>query len=158
MKNLTASIQFKLKQLANQETKSYQLILTRYFQERLLYRIFLSDYKAHFCLKGGALLYALERETSRPTMDIDLLGLQLNNLAQFKQIFYEICQIRDEGDAIDFHLETITVAEIKKEDKYSGVRIKVVVQLGNIKQNLQIDIGFGDIVTIAPFFIQRGTY
>lgn len=32
MRNLTASIQAKLKELATSEKKSYQIILTRYFQ------------------------------------------------------------------------------------------------------------------------------
>ncbi len=39
MRNLIASIQTKLKQLAAAEKKTYQLILTRFFQERLLYRM-----------------------------------------------------------------------------------------------------------------------
>ena len=115
MKNLIASIQFQLKQLANQERRSYQLILTRYFQERLLYRIFLSDYKAHFCLKGGALLYALERETSRPTMDIDLLGLQIsNNLAQFKQIFYVFVKFERKAMPLNFIWKRLGLPKSKK--------------------------------------------
>jgi predicted nucleotidyltransferase component of viral defense system len=151
MKNLTASIQAKLKQIANSEKKSYQLILTRYFQERLLYRIFISTYKTHFCLKGGALLYAFEKEASRPTLDIDLLGLEIaNNLLHFKKVFYEICCIDDVTDAVTFNLDSLTTSKINKVDKYSGVRVKVEVRLGNIKQNLQVDIGFGDVVTPNP--------
>jgi predicted nucleotidyltransferase component of viral defense system len=151
MRNLTASIQTKLKQVAAAEQKSYQLILTRFFQERLLYRIFISPYKSHFCLKGGALLYAFEKEASRPTMDIDLLGLRIDNdLIHFKDVFLEICQIEDATDAVTFNLDTLTTAKINKVDKYAGVRVKIEVKLGNIKQNLQIDIGFGDVVTPNP--------
>jgi predicted nucleotidyltransferase component of viral defense system len=151
MRNLTASIQTKLKQVAAEEKKSYQLILTRFFQERLLYRIFISPYKSHFCLKGGALLYAFEKEASRPTMDIDLLGLRIDNdLIHFKDVFLEICQIEDATDAVTFNLDTLTTASINKVDKYAGVRVKIEVKLGNIKQNLQIDIGFGDVVTPNP--------
>lgn len=151
MRNLIASIQTKLKQVAATEKKSYQLILTRFFQERLLYRIFVSPYKSHFCLKGGALLYAFEKEASRPTMDIDLLGLKIDNdLLHFKDVFFEICQIEDATDAVTFSLNTLTTAKINKVDKYAGVRVKIEVKLGNIKQNLQIDIGFGDVVTPNP--------
>jgi predicted nucleotidyltransferase component of viral defense system len=151
MRNLIASIQTKLKQVAATEKISYQLILTRFFQERLLYRIFISPYKSHFCLKGGALLYAFEKEASRPTMDIDLLGLKIDNdLLHFKDVFFEICQIEDATDAVTFDLDSLTTAKINKVDKYAGVRVKIEVKLGNIKQNLQIDIGFGDVVTSNP--------
>lgn len=158
MKNLTASIQAKLKELAASEKKSYQLILTRYFQERLLYRLFISSYKSHFCLKGGALLYAFEKESSRPTLDIDLLGLKINNdLLHFRQVFADICQIEDETDAVVFNLNTIKTSSINKIDKYAGVRIKIETALGNIKQNLQIDVGFGDIITPEPIFMDYPT-
>jgi predicted nucleotidyltransferase component of viral defense system len=158
MRNLIASIQTKLKQIAATEKLSYQLILTRFFQERLLYRIFISPYKNHFCLKGGALLYAFEQEASRPTMDIDLLGLKIDNdLLHFKDVFFEICQIEDATDAVTFNLETLTTVRINKEDKYSGVRVKIEVKLGNIKQNLQIDIGFGDVVTPNPIAMDYPT-
>jgi predicted nucleotidyltransferase component of viral defense system len=158
MRNLIASIQTKLKQLAAAENKSYQLILTRFFQERLLYRIFISPYKSHFCLKGGALLYAFEKEASRPTLDIDLLGLKIDNdLLHFKDVFFEICQMEDTTDAVTFNLDTLTTAKINKVDKYAGVRVKIEVKLGNIKQNLQIDIGFGDVVTPNPIAMDYPT-
>ncbi len=158
MRNLIASIQTKLKHVAATEQKSYQLILTRFFQERLLYRIFVSPYKSHFCLKGGALLYAFEGEASRPTMDIDLLGLKIDNdLLHFKDVFFEICQIEDATDAVTFNLNTLTTAKINKVDKYAGVRVKIEVRLGNIKQNLQIDIGFGDVVTPNPIAMDYPT-
>jgi hypothetical protein len=73
MTNLIASIKSRLTNLAKKEKQTYQLILIRYFTERLIYRLSISDFKNHFCLKGGALLYAFEQETSRPTMDLDLL-------------------------------------------------------------------------------------
>jgi len=37
-----------------------------------------------------------------------------------------------------------------KEGKYSGIRVKVPVSLGNINQRMQIDIGFGDSIFPAP--------
>jgi predicted nucleotidyltransferase component of viral defense system len=77
MNNLTASIQDKLRNIAKTSGKDFQLILTRYFQERLLYRLSQTVHRDNFCLKGGALLYAFERETSRPTLDIDFLSLKI---------------------------------------------------------------------------------
>jgi hypothetical protein len=79
MKNLVASIQARLKAIAKQEKTAYQIVLIRYFTERFMYRLSGSTYKKDFCLKGGALIYAYEREASRPTMDLDLLGLRISN-------------------------------------------------------------------------------
>lgn len=54
MNNLTASIQDKLRNIAKTSGKDFQLILTRYFQERLLYRLSQTVHRDNFCLKGGA--------------------------------------------------------------------------------------------------------
>jgi predicted nucleotidyltransferase component of viral defense system len=154
MKNIIASIQAKLRQLAQVDGKNYQLILIRYFQERLIYRISVSEYCENFCLKGGTLLYALEQEKSRPTLDIDLLSLKiLPNQSHLKNVFAEICQDNDHQDGVTFNLDSLITSEISKDAKYSGVRVKIEAYLGSIRQILQIDIGFGDIVTPRPIFM-----
>jgi predicted nucleotidyltransferase component of viral defense system len=151
MKNAIPSIQARLKAIAEQEKTAYQIVLIRYFTERLMYRLSASGYRKHFCLKGGVLLYAYERESSRPTMDLDLLGLRISNdQEQMKAAFQAICQIECPEDGVSFLHEAITTSEIKKEGRYSGVRVKIDGRLGNIRQMSQIDIGFGDIVTPAP--------
>lgn len=151
MKNNVASIQSRLKQIAQQEGKAYQLILTRYFQERLLFRVFSSGYALNFCLKGGALLYALEQEKSRPTLDIDFLALELSNEApRLLEVFTEIATIEYESDAVTLDIRTLTAIPITNEGAYPGLRLKIAASLGNIRQVMQIDIGFGDVVTPAP--------
>lgn len=158
MKYSIASIKGKLKAIAQADGKAYQLILTRYFQERLLFRIFLSSYCRNFCLKGGALLYALEREKSRPTLDIDLLGMQISNdEALLQGVFYEICSIPDLEDGVGFDLDTLATSEITKEGSYSGIRVKIAMHLGNIRQMMQIDIGFGDQITPGPVQMEYPT-
>lgn len=154
MKNLILSIQGKLRQLAQIDGKNFQLILIRYFQERLIYRLSISHYRENFCLKGGTLLYALEQEKSRPTLDIDLLGLKMSaEHAHLIKVFIEICEKNDEQDGVIFNTNSLIATEITKEGKYSGVRLKVEAQLGNIRQNLQIDIGFGDIIIPKPMLM-----
>ena len=154
MKSSITSIQARLRNLAQADGKNYQLILIRYFQERLIYRLSVSDYCDHFCLKGGALLYALAQQKSRPTLDIDLLGIKLNPAqAHIENIFKEICQNSEEHDGVTFDIQSLTTSEIAKEDKYSGVRVKVEAFLGNMRHYLQIDIGFGDIVIPKPILM-----
>lgn len=151
MRNIIASIQHQLKQLAIAEGKAYQLILTRYFQERLLFRLAATAYKAQFCLKGGTLLYALEQEKSRPTLDIDLLALNLTRQTdRLAVIFSEISQVRCDPDGVVFGSTLPTTESITKAGPYPGIRVKLPVTLGNIQQILQIDIGFEDVVTPAP--------
>lgn len=151
MKNVIASIQGRLKVVAQAEKKVYQLILTRYFQERLLFRIFLSVHGQNFCLKGGALLFALQRERSRPTLDIDLLGMRISNDQNtLLCVFREVCAVPYQEDGVTFDLDTLKASEITKEGNYNGTRIKIAANLGNIRQIMQIDIGFGDIITPAP--------
>lgn len=121
----------------------------------MLYRLSKSGFKNNFCLKGGALLYALEGDQSRPTLDLDLLGMRITaEQARMWDAFAEVCSILYEDDGVEFHPDSISTAEITKEGKYPGVRLKILAQLGNIRQNLQIDIGFGDIITPEPVLMQ----
>ena len=72
-KNFGKSIRARLLNVAKQEEVSYQTILTRYFQERLLHRISQTRYRENFYLKGGALMYAYERFAARPSTTILLI-------------------------------------------------------------------------------------
>lgn len=74
IKNYGKSIRTKLLNVAKKEDVFHQTILTRYFQERLLYRMSQTRYRSNFYLKGGALMYAYEKFAARPTLDIDFLG------------------------------------------------------------------------------------
>lgn len=155
MKKSAKSIRAKLLNVSKKENLSFQLIVIRYFQERLLYRLSHSSYKDTFCLKGGVLLYLFEEHKSRPTMDIDFLASNTRNEAEnLKTIFKEICQIDYPNDAVTFDFETIATSEIIKQGNYNGVRIKITGNLDTIKQNLQIDIGFGDKVYPSPILVK----
>ncbi len=145
------SIQDKLRNIAKATGKDFQLILTRYFQERLLFRLSQSSHRDNFCLKGGALLYAFEREASRPTLDLDLLSLKIRlDKTRFAGIFREICDFEYPDDGVQFDTNKIAIAEIMEQRRYAGLEIKIPVSLGNMRQVMKVDIGFGDIVTPPP--------
>ncbi len=151
VKDFGHSIKARLLNISRNEQQRYQLLLTRYLQERLLFRLSMSDYKEHFILKGGALLYAYERFKARPTLDIDFMGNRIDNdKANIARAFKEICEIEHAEDGVKFHSETIKTSDIAVEKKYPGVRLAVTATLDTIKQVVSIDIGFGDIVTPAP--------
>lgn len=150
-KNYGKSIRTKLLNVAKKENVFYQTILTRYFQERLLYRMSQTRYRNNFYLKGGALMYAYERFAARPTLDIDFLGNNISNegtsiIAAFK----EICSVPFEEDGVIFDVGHITAQNITEFKDYHGIRLSIPVKMDSIAQVLTMDIGFGDVVTPSP--------
>jgi len=144
------SIQMKLKTYSKKHKRIHQFTLTRYFQERFLYRLSESGYRNNFLLKGGALVYYLSNQTSRYTRDIDLLLTKLESENdKLLEVFSAICEI-DYDDGVHFDRDEITIEQIQKEGQYTGTRIKIPARLGNVKHQLQIDIGVGDKVTPGP--------
>ena len=59
-KNYGKSVKTRLLNLMNETGYKYMYLLARYFNERLLYRVSVSQYKDKFLLKGGSLLYAMK--------------------------------------------------------------------------------------------------
>lgn len=106
-KNYARSVRAKLLNISKEENVFYQSILTRYFQERLLYRLSVSPYKERFILKGGALLYAHEHLKARPTLDIDFLGQQISReLDNIKETFRNLCDIECLEDGVVFEKDS----------------------------------------------------
>lgn len=150
-KNYGKSIRSKLLNIAKEENIFYQTVLTRYFQERLLYRISQTRYRTNFYLKGGALMYAYERFAARPTLDIDFLGNNISNEgATIISVFKEICSVYYEEDGVYFDVEHITAQNITEFKDYHGIRLSIPVSMDTISQVMTMDIGFGDVVTPQP--------
>lgn len=143
----SASIRAMLLNISRKEKIPFQQILFRYFHERFIYRISVSDYANFFLLKGGNLLYVKQGLLSRPTKDIDfsVTGLT-NDVEKVKRIFIEICKIQCPDDKILFDPDSIDIIVISEHEKYSGLRLIVSASFDTVKQRTQIDIGYGDIV------------
>jgi len=149
-KDFAKSVKAKLLSLAQKNRLNYQVLLIRYLYERLLYRLSVSKYKDQFCLKGGALLYAYKKEFSRPTLDIDLLGIKIkNDETLINQIFIEIMAIPCEKDGVIFDTSSIKTEHIALNKAYHGLRLTYIARLDSIKQTMKIDIGFGDVIIPA---------
>ena len=150
IKNKGKSIRNRLLILSREASYDYNLLLTRYVQERMLYRLSQSRYKNQFLLKGGALLYAYNQLKSRPTVDIDFLARNLNNDKEhIKSVFKEILTIQAD-DALIFDDQKITVEDIMEGKDYHGVRLNANAILDQMPLLLSIDIGFGDVTVPAP--------
>ena len=146
MSNKALSIRARLLNLAKKEGIDFQLIIIRFFHERLLYRLSVSDYSQQLILKGGAFIYAIQGMKSRPTIDVDLLGTQISNdIEELCKVFRQICVIESE-DEVTFNPESVVGELITQQDKYNGVRLYINATFHTVRQRIQIDVGFGDIV------------
>lgn len=151
IKNYGKSIRARLLNVAKQEEVFYQTILTRYFQERLLYRISQTRFRENFYLKGGALMYAYERFAARPTLDIDFLGTHISNDSErIAEAFREICAVDCKEDGVLFACDKIETQNITEFKDYHGIRLSIPVTMDTIAQVLTMDVGFGDVVTPHP--------
>ena len=150
MKKSVAAIQARLRQISISESKDFVLIIRLYMQEGVLRRIGKSKYAHSFYLKSGLLLFSLSGFKGRPTKDIDLLGSKIpGDQTQIKRIISRILTIPAE-DGLVYATESMTLEEITEGADYKGQRLKIECHLGNIRTNLKIDIGFGDIIFPEP--------
>lgn len=149
-KNMAMSIKQKLLNYAQANDLNFNMILIQFFNERMLYRISISNYSSNFILKGALLFLAHDISRFRPTKDIDFLGNDISNeIKEIKDIFLEIVNIKC-NDGVQFDSKSISVESINEPDEYNGVRLKIEARLDSAKQRIQIDIGFGDIVFPTP--------
>jgi hypothetical protein len=148
-RNLAASIRARLKQRADATKQDFNLILTHYGLERLLYRLSISPHADTYLLKGALLFSLWYDQPHRPTRDADLLGFGPDDIDTAVAAFREICAT-EVADGIAFDPASIKGSVIRKEAGYGGVRIDLLAQLDGARITLQVDIGFGDAVTPAP--------
>jgi hypothetical protein len=73
-RNIGASVRARLLDRARAERSDFQILLTRYALERLLYRLSVSPHRDRFILKGAMLFVTWVADPFRPTRDLDLLG------------------------------------------------------------------------------------
>lgn len=154
IKNKSASIRDKLYNISKSSGIEFNNLIILYMQERILYRLCQSSYHDKFVLKGGLLLFAYYGFHGRPTQDIDLLGKNMSNdIDYIGKVFKEIPS-QDYHDGLSFSTDTIIIENITENAKYPGVRVKINCLLGNARNIMSIDIGFGDVVTPKPLKMQ----
>lgn len=149
VRNIGASVRDRLLIKARAEKLDYNLLLTRYALERILYRLSISEQHDQFLLKGALLFDLWFDVPHRPTHDADLLGFGAADIPHLEDIFRGICRIEVE-DGIVFQPDSVKGAEIRKEANYAGVRVTLMGLLDSARCPVQIDVGFGDAVVPGP--------
>jgi hypothetical protein len=140
----------RLLELSRKRGEPFDLILTRYGIERLLYRLGMSPYADRFLLKGAMLFRVWEDSSHRPTRDLDLLDFGSAEASDLESIFREVCSLSAEPDGLLFMPASVKARPIREEAVYGGIRVTLEARLENAKIPIQCDIGFGDAVTPEP--------
>ncbi len=139
-KDLGASVRARLLNIAKEQGADFNQVLVRFALERLLYRLSQSEHADRFLLKGALLFTLWYDMPHRSTRD---------DLDSILQTFRQIASVTVD-DAIVFDSESVTVEPIRRDARYSGVRVMISSELANARCRTQVDVGFGDAVTPGP--------
>ncbi len=146
-RNLPASVHQRLLNLAHQQHLPFERVLSRYGVERLLYRLSQSPHRERFILKGAMLFLLWKEALHRPTRDLDLLGQGEDSRERLEEVFRDLCRTPVEKDGLRFLPDSVSAEEIREEEVYGGIRVRLLTMLGKSRIPLQVDVGFGDAVT-----------
>jgi predicted nucleotidyltransferase component of viral defense system len=150
IKNMGASVRQRLLNYAQTSGRPFAEVLQYYAMERFLYRLSVSPHSERFLLKGALMLTAWRAPTTRPTMDIDLLGRTTNEVEAIVLMMREVAQTEVPKDGVTFDPASFAGEAIREDADYSGVRTVFTGNLSAARIHMQIDIGFGDVVTPEP--------
>jgi predicted nucleotidyltransferase component of viral defense system len=144
-RDVGTSVRERLLTLARQKGQSFDLLLTRYANERLLHRLSLSPHRHRFVLKGAMLMTTWFDDPHRPTRDVDFLGYGDSAPDAMLVTFREICAI-EVNDGMVFDIDALRVELIREELEYGGLRLRTTGRLAGARITVIIDIGFGDAI------------
>jgi predicted nucleotidyltransferase component of viral defense system len=144
-RDIGTSVRARLLTLARQKGQAFELLLTRYANERLLHRLSLSPHRDRFVLKGAMLMTTWFDDPHRPTRDVDFLGYGDSAPDAMLVTFREICAI-EVNDGMVFDIDALRVELIREELEYGGLRLRTTGGLAGARITVIIDIGFGDAI------------
>lgn len=126
--NLPASVRARLQNLARTRKTEFQLVLSEFAIERLLYRLGVSRHADRFVLKGATLFKLWTNDRHRATWDVDFLGRGASGIADVVGVVRDVCSIAAE-DGIEFDVDSIAGEAIRAAEEYGGVRVRLEARL-----------------------------
>ena len=146
-RNLAASVRQRLLNRARERREDFNYLLTRFANERLLFRLAESGHRDQFVLKGATLFELWHGAVHRATRDVDLLGSGEPAVERMQATFRELCVLAVEPDGLQFLDESVRAERIRDRQAHGGVRVRLDADLDGARIAIQVDIGFGDAVT-----------
>lgn len=107
IRNIAASVRARLLQISKANGQSFDLVLTRFTLERLLFRLSQSCHADRFVLKGAMLLMSWFDDPYRGTRDLDLLGFGDSGPEPMLVTFREILG-QDVDDGVAFDIDALS--------------------------------------------------
>ena len=150
LSNLPASIHQRLLNQAKEQDRPLQELLQYFAIERFLFRLSQSPHATRFYLKGALMLRLWDAPLSRPTIDVDLMGRQALSQEELAQVIKDVCVQKVLDDGCLFEAATVRVQPIRLEDQYGGIRVTFIAHIGKMRLNMQVDVGFGDVIVPGP--------
>jgi hypothetical protein len=149
----SAEVRRQLQRRRRSTGEDFQQLLERYALDRFLYRLGLSRHRSTLVLKGAVLFSAWLDIPHRPTRDVDFALMQSpaeSDLALVRDIVADVCVVDVPEDGVTFDSESISVEAIREGASYAGARATLLAGIGTARVKVQIDVGFGDVVTPGP--------
>lgn len=146
--NMGASVQARLKNLSRDRGIDMVALLRRYAQERLLYRLSVSEEASNFCVKGGLLLSAYnDGDLLRPTEDIDFNGFDPDaDVAAVEAALRRVLATEVPDDGVSFFAETIRVQK-DRTGRIPGGKVSFAAKVHTSRVEVRVDVGFGNPVS-----------
>src|ERR1700722_11395073 len=127
--NIGASVRQRLLNLARKDGSDFQVVLTRYVLERILYRLGNSPLRDEFVLKGAILHPVWLENPYRYTRDLDLHARGEEDSGKALKAFKTILAAAVDDDGIVFDVKGLTAEPIRENASYGGVRLSTVAIL-----------------------------
>lgn len=149
-KNMAASVSARLLTISKARGEDFRLTLEQYAVERFLERMTKSVYAQRFVLKGAMLYPAWVGASYRPTRDMDLHARDPISKEALAAAVREISETPTSDDGLRFDVDGMKVADIREDQAHGGKRVTMKAFIGSSRINVQIDVGFGDVITPGP--------
>lgn len=122
--------------------------LIRHSLESSLDRLNRTSHARNFVLKGGVLLGAYG--VRRPTKDADSNAVGAEASPEHLATVVRDAATVEADDGVEFHLDTLTVQEIRDGAEYPGIRVRVKVAISSWRGTVAWDVSTGDPIVPAP--------
>jgi len=142
-RNIGASVRTRLLRISKERNQNFDLVLTHYAIERLVYRLAQSRYADRFALKGAMLLMTWFDEPFRGTRDLDLIGYGDPAPDAVLDVFREVLG-QERPDGVVFDAGAARIVRIREENKYGGLRMQATADIAGARIAISVDVGFGD--------------
>ncbi|MNU37029.1 hypothetical protein D3C71_256520 [compost metagenome] len=146
--NFGARYYTKLQEVSRLQRIDMLALIKVYVQQRLLYRLSVSESGPSFCLKGGLMIAAYNGgELLRPTDDIDLNGFGLGGIEDIEHAIRTAVEADVPNDGVTFNSASIRVQKDRGEGIIPGGKVVIEASFHTAKVQLKVDVGFGNVIT-----------